>query len=843
MTDCVLFHSLNAISKINSEHIIEKNKAYPTEKLMFIKKIFTAICIIFTANASYSADNPFPLPPSALSSSYSEGSFSSMLNPVFTDMDSTRGIAYRYVSYNSEDNGNHFASINLFGFDFIYSRYNSIPDINGDSILESGVNIYSINKGFFFGNIFGFGVGYSFSSGSEDYFSSYSGWNAGLLFRPLKFLSLGAAFRDINSKIDEEKIDTAIDYSISIRPWKEYLTLSAGCITQKDKDAEYYYSADLKGYKDISFIIKYGTDKSITAGLTLPLYLRSGSGMEMIIDAYGSGKSETADFRSAGIAFKSKKGRETINISPLENFVTLKINDNYKMERRESGLFLRKEPVFQDLLRGITRAGSDPAITGFIIEIESSGFGLAQAQEVRDLLIKLRGEGKKVYTILNYSGNREYYLASASDKIFFTPNSTFKITGLSAKAYFLKGLMDKGGVKFESISKGKYKSFNETYTRTEMSPHARENLEEILTDLNEQFISGITEQRKITRETVDELFRKGLYSPAEAKEKGFVDEIMYANEAADSITGKGKTISFENYIREGETTGSWGTIPAIAVINVTGSIVAGKGGGSAMSNSTGDYEYKLSIDKAFSDESVKAVIIRIDSGGGSASASDFMWNALYAAKKKNPKPVVFSFGNTAASGGYYIACTGDPVFASKGTITGSIGVVAGKISVEELYSKLGINTETIRMSEFADIFSESRSLTENDKVLLQKEIDFIYDRFTGKVIEGRGISEKEIADVAEGKIHTGSGAKSRKLINDTGGLMAALEYAKNRAGIDSDFIVMNLPENSSFLSGIFSDTASSVLLRHMQFLIQNIEKYRMLEERTLYIQPYSIEIE
>jgi protease-4 len=810
---------------------------------MFMKKTISAIFIIFTAAASYSAENPFPLPPSALSSSYSEGSFSSMLNPVFTDMDSTKGIAYRYVSYNSEDKGNHFASLNLFGIDFIYSHYNSIPDINGNSILESGVNLYSINKGFFFGNIFGFGGGYSFSNGSEDYFNSFSGWNAGLLFRPIKFLSLGAAFRDINGKIDGEKIDPAIDYSISFRPWEDYLTLSAGCITQKDNDREYYYSADIKGYKDISFMLKYGTDKSITAGLTLPLYIRSGSGMEMIIDAYGSGKSETADFKSMGIAFKSKRVKETIHISASENFLTIKINGDYAVERDESGIFSKRKPTFQDLLRGISKAGDDPTITGLIIEIDNSGFGMAQTQEIRDLLLKLRSEGKKVYTILNYSGNKEYYIAVVSDKIFFTPNSTFTITGLSAKAYFFKGLLDKGGVKFESISKGKYKSFNETYTREDMSEHARENLKEVLSDLNEQFISGIIEQRKVTRETVNELFKKGLYSPAEAKEKGFIDEVMYTNEAVDSIQNKGRTISFANYIKEEESISSWGTIPAIAVINVTGSIVAGKGGGSVISNSTGDYEYKLAIDKAFSDKSVKAVVVRINSGGGSASASDYMWNALYAAKKKNPKPVVFSFGNIAASGGYYIACTGDPIFAGRGTITGSIGVVAGKVTAEELYSKLGITTETIKMSEFADIFSESRSLTENDKALLHKEIDFIYDRFTGKVMEGRNISVNEIADVAEGKIHTGSAAKSRKLVNETGGLIAAIEYAKNKAELNSDFRIINLPENGSFFSGIFDISGSSAVFQHMKFLIQNLEKYKMLEERTLYIQPYSIEIE
>jgi len=808
------------------------------------KKAVTVIILIFTAvSALFSAENPFPLPPSALSSSYSERSFSSMINPVFTDMESNNFIAYRYLDFDGEDKGNHFASLNLFGFDFIYSRYNTIPDIDGNSILNSGVNLYSINRGFFFGNTFGFGGGYSFSTGSDEYFSSYSGWSAGLLFRPVKFISFGAAFKDIQGEINREKISPSVDYSLSLRPWKEYLTLSASCTKQNDKDPEFYYSAELKGYKDISLSLKYGTDKSVTAGLTLPLYIRSGNGMEMVIDAYGSVKSETANFRSAGIAFSSKRVKESMHLAPADNFVTLKISGNYTSERGESGIFSKKEPTFQDLLRGISQVGDDPSIAGLIIEIDNSGFGMAQAQELRNLLTRLRVDGKKIYTILNYSGNKEYYIAAASDKIFFTPNSTFKITGLSVKAYFIKGLLDKGGVKFESVSKGKYKSFNETYTRNDMSEFARENLKEILTDLNEQFISGIIEGRKITRETVDELFKKGLYSPAEAKEKGFIDEIMYANEALDSVCGKGKTVSFTEYTRDEKAIRSWSALPVIAVINVTGSIVSGKGGGSAMSGSTGDYEYKLSIDKAFEDKSVKAVVIRIDSGGGSAAASDFMWNALHSAKKKNPKPVVFSFGNVAASGGYYIACTGDTIFAEKGTITGSIGVVAGKVSAEELYSKIGINTETIKMSEFADIFSESRNLTENDLVLLHKQIDFIYDRFTGKVMEGRGISAKEIADTAEGKIHTGSAAKSNKLVNETGGLITAIEYARNKAEISTDFRIVNLPSNRSFFKDFFDYSGSSVLFKHMEFLVQNLEKYKMLEEQTLYIQPYTIEIE
>jgi protease-4 len=815
---------------------------------MLKKKFMAFLFLLFTAETIiYAAENPFPVPPSALSAGYSEGSFSSMINPVFSDLYTTDDAAYRYLSYNDEDMGNHFASLNLFGFDLIYSRYNSIPGTGGDSMLNSGVNLYSLNRGFFFGNVFGFGAGYSFGRSEDELFDDYSGWNAGLLFRPFSFLSIGVVFRDLNGTIGGEKIDRSDVYSISLRPWKDYLTLSADCVKKEKvnfKDAEFYYSGEFKGYKDISLILKYGTDKSFTAGLKLPFFVRSGSGSEITLDAYGSGNSETSDFKSAGIAFKFRRNREAIHIAAADNFINLKIDDNYAAEREESVFLTKSEPTFQDLVRGIEKAGDDSSIKGIIMEIDSAGFGMAQVQEIRDLLNKFRSRGKKVYTVLNYSGNKEYYLATASDRIFFTPNTTFKITGLSAKAYFLKGLLDKGGVKFESFSKGRYKSFSETFTRKDMSKDARENLTAILTDLNEQFIAGITEERKLTRPAIDELFRKGFYTPAEAKEKGFIDEVMYTNEAADSIRKKAGTISFEDYIDEEESISSWGDVPAIAVINVTGSIVSGRGGGSAMSGSTGDYEYKHSIESAFADSSVKAVVIRIDSGGGSAAASDYMWNALSSAKKKNPKPVVFSFGNVAASGGYYIACTGDTIFAGKGTITGSIGVVAGKVTAEELYSKLGITTETIKMSEFADIFSESRSLTQNDKDLFQKDIDFIYDRFTGKVMEGRGISGNEITEVAEGKIHTGSAAKGNKLVNETGGLIAAIEFAKSKGDVDSEYRILNFPEEESFFEGIFSGTGSLTAFKSMKFIIQNIEKYRMFEkEEALYIQPYTIEIQ
>ncbi|MCL1865134.1 MAG: signal peptide peptidase SppA [Spirochaetes bacterium] len=811
------------------------------------KKIIAVIFLfIFSKTFLYGIENPFPLPPSVLSASYSEGSFSSLLNPVFTDMNSAEDIAYRYAAYNNGDSGNHFLSASIYHFNFIYARYNTIPDLNGNSILDSGVNLYSINRGFFFGNVFGFGAGFSFGKSSDDYFNDYRGWNIGLLYRPYPFLSLGVVFKDLNGKIGSEKINRSDIYSISIRPFIEYLTLSADCVKKEGKsfkDADYYYSGELKAFKDISLMLKYGADKSFTAGITIPFYLRVENSVEITLDAYGSKKAETSDLKSTGVAVRFRQNSKAVAILPTDNFVKLSIRNNYNKEKIESGFFSKNELTFKDLVIGLEQAGNDPGIKGFIIEIDNLSFGMAQIQELRDLLNKFRSRGKRVYSILNYSGNREYYLATASDKIFMPPNTTFKITGLTLKTYYIKGLLDKGGIKYESVNKGKYKSFNEAFTRENMSDYSRENLTAVLRNLNEQFITGIMEERKIARSNIDELFSKGSYTPDEAKEKGFIDEIMYANEAMDSLEKKITAILFDNYIKEEMTIRPWGNVPAIAVIDVTGSIVSGQGGGIGISDLTNDYDYKTSIEAAFNDTSVKAIVIRIDSGGGSAAASDFMWNTLIHAKKKNPKPVVFSFGNTAASGGYYIACTGDPIFASKGTITGSIGVVAGKISLEELYSKLGISTETIKMSEFADIFSESRSLTQKEKDLFQKEIDFIYDKFTSKVMASRNLSKDEIAEVSEGRIHSGDMAKKYMLINETGGFIAAIEYAKIKGGINSDYRIINLSEKKSIIKNFIGSSGISILSQHMRFIVQNIEKYSMLNENVLYIQPYAIMIE
>ncbi|HOP62208.1 MAG TPA: signal peptide peptidase SppA [Spirochaetota bacterium] len=811
-----------------------------------MKKIYILVLsMIITASAEAAERYRYYLPPSALSAGYSQGAFSSLANPVFTQGENYPFLAYSFLR---EDEGewNHFASLNLFDFDMVYSRYNGILTGLTDED-ETSVSQYTVSRGFLMGNVFGFGLGYSYTLSDYSDFDSCSGWHLGFILRPVWYISAGAVFRSIEDRSFEENRLKSATYSASLRPFTEYITLSADSTIYDSKsglDNLYTFGLEITGPGGITFNLKGDTDENYTFGLTVPFSSRGGGGPLLTkLEGYRGANSDVSDFYSGGISFTAARDKNSLNGSAAARPLYLRLSDNYSRENPPQRFFSQRENCFHHLLAGIRRASCDSTINSLIIDIDNTSLGLAQMQELRNEILKLKKSGKKAYALMSYTGNSEYYLATSADKIYFTPNSTFSITGLQMKLYFIRGLMDRAGVKFESVSRGKYKSFNETFTREKMSPAARENMEEILKDLNGQFITAITEGRKIPAEKVDKLFSAGFYTPEQAKEKGFIDEIMHRENAVEELSKDTGTVKFENYLEENERSTTWGPLPEIAVIHVTGNIVSGKGNSSSVSSSTGDYDYREALEKAFTSNSVKGVVIRVDSGGGSAAASDYMWNHLLLMKKKHPKPVVFSFGNMAASGGYYIACTGDRIFASKGTITGSIGVVAGKISLKELYSKLGISTETVKMSKFADAFSESRDLTDEEKKLFQDNIDFIYDRFTGRVIEGRKIDAAEIAKVAEGKVHTGKAAAENGLADENNGLMAAIDYAAEKGGIDKTFNVIHLPEQGGYLRGLMRSSTESALGKNIGVILKAAEKYSYPDERILYMNPYIIEIE
>ncbi len=804
-------------------------------------RILLSALIITISSAAVSAENPYFLPAGTSSASAEGGSFSMLKNPVFSRTPGHAVLAYQYMRFTGDENkGNHFAALDVFGLSLIYGRYAYVYDNDGKSI-DADSNFYQINKGFFFKNMIGFGGGFSMASGPVDELDGYRSWNCGFLMRPSSYLSLGLTFRDLKARINEDDLKRSETWSASLRPLKWFTISADGERMEGEKyhDMDWTFSGSVLLPAGVSITASGSTEENYTWGISMPFFARFEQPASVHTAAYG-GAGNFPSHMSGEISVSREKDIKAKSIGMTYGVLNIKLHRKYGEQKKES-LFLSGGTTFSQLLRGIGRAAEDDSINCLFLEIDSMPMGFGKLQELRNEVLKFRKTGKKVFAQINYNGNREYYIASAADRIFFTPNSSFSLRGLSAEVYFFKGLLDKVGVKFESIKYGKYKSFNEAYTRKEMSPELRENMRSLLYDLNEQFIGDIIKARKIDRQVVDDLFKDGIYSPLEAKEKGFIDEVMYRDEAIDTLPESKVVVDMDSFIEEKTETETWGPIPEIAVIHVGGTIVSGRSSTSDFSETTGDITYRETLQNVFSDSNVKAVVIRVNSGGGSAAASDYMWKELMLQKKKNDKPVVFSFGDIAASGGYYIACSGDRIFANRGTITGSIGVIAGKISLKELYGKLGINKDVVKMSEFADIFSESKDLNAEERKILQKGVNFIYHRFTGKVMEARKITKSEIAGTAEGRVFTGNQASKKKLTDQTGGIIAALEYAKNKAEIEGHYRIVNLPERKGSVAEILS-SGQTKMTGQIRDIIEAVENYSVLKDRILYMSPYVIEI-
>jgi protease-4 len=324
---------------------------------------------------------------------------------------------------------------------------------------------------------------------------------------------------------------------------------------------------------------------------------------------------------------------------------------------------------------------------------------------------------------------------------------------------------------------------------------------------------------------------------------------MYPLDAELKITESDKlfsnTVSLNDYVDEKVRNLEWGPKPEIAVIYVTGSIVRGEsnGYGNFSPKTIGDETYFAALQDVFKDSRVKAVVIRIDSGGGSSIASELMWHYLVKLKQEYNKPVIFSFGNIAASGGYYIACTGDRILSSRGSVTGSIGVFTGKLSLKELYAKLGINKDIIKMSEFADIFSEAKDMSAEERRVIEQGVDYVYKRFVEKVAEARPVAKANIEKATEGRVFTGSQAKNNGLVDSYGGLIAAIDLAKKITGINNAFIVRHLPKTPTPILDLFGPKSSDKeIAEKLKAFLEILDMIDFKDEHTLYYFPYKLVI-
>jgi len=456
-----------------------------------------------------------------------------------------------------------------------------------------------------------------------------------------------------------------------------------------------------------------------------------------------------------------------------------------------SELVVGRKSTLRGFLDALERAAEDPRVKGLYAHIDGDSLGLAKIQEVRDAIAAFRGKGKFAITFSESfgefgGGTRPYYLATAFDEIWLQPLGAVGLVGLHTEMPFLRGTLDRLGIEPSFARREQYKSAANFLTETEMTAPQREEIESLLGAIAGQIARGIAETRHLSEGEVQALIDRGPLFAEEAKTARLVDRIGYRDEAvteAHRRAGSGaELVSLSRYLEGAGHPHNKGS--TIALIYGTGLIVQGGGKASPLSGSAemSARHVTQAFRDAFRDAKVRAILFRIDSPGGSAVASESIWREVVRARE----PVVVSMGDTAGSGGYYIAAPADKIVAEPATLTGSIGVLAGKLVVTHLLNKIGVTTDSAERGANSGMFSTFRDFTPAERQRLDAFLDLTYRGFKEHVAAGRHLSEDAVEAVAKGRVWSGEDAKAKGLVDALGGYAVALQLAKEAAGLPAD---------------------------------------------------------
>jgi protease-4 len=465
------------------------------------------------------------------------------------------------------------------------------------------------------------------------------------------------------------------------------------------------------------------------------------------------------------------------------------------VEYRLLGWQARNRHDYFNLIALLRWAREDPHLRAVLIQCGDLRAGWAKVQEVRRSLRALRAAGKTVWVSLTHAGIREYLLASAANQVVLTPAGTLDVTGLSSEVTFFAGTLKKLGIEAELVQMGKYKSAAETFTRSDMSEPHREMMESLIHDLYDQVVDAIAEGRHMERAAVRERLDRGPFVAREAAREGLVDALLYEDEAEERLRAQcdhAATIERDDYAsRRGRFIRRMvlrQSRASIGLVHITGTVKMGESiPGPEAASACGAAAVARDLKDLRERSDIGAVVIRISSPGGSGLASDLMWHEVVRTRER--KPVVVSFGDVAASGGYYIGVAGNPVVAEGGTITGSIGVLAGKALLRGLYDQLGVTKQVVMRGRHAALHSDYVPLDSEERQRLQTEAELFYADFVDKVASGRQLSAAAVTAVAEGRVWTGRQAHARGLVDQLGGIERALDEAKTLAGFAADQLV------------------------------------------------------
>jgi protease-4 len=473
----------------------------------------------------------------------------------------------------------------------------------------------------------------------------------------------------------------------------------------------------------------------------------------------------------------------------------------------QGGLLADVSPHLHRIVERLDKAAQDDRVKGVVLSIASPDLGRARADEIRAAIGRVRAAGKSVTAHLISGGPVHYTLATACDTVAMPPAATLEITGVRAEVTFFKQLLDRLGVQAEILQVGEFKGAGEPLTRAAMSPQLREQYEQFVGDLFEQLVERIAADRRLPAERVRELVDVGVFTPEAALDAKLIDAIAYDDEVAAALAGRiketqpkvardyaaqkidndfsgiGGLVKLVEMLSGKKQASPSGRDRQVAIVHLTGEIRDGKGSDDLLAGGAAGSDTVIkAIRSAAKDEKIAAIVLRIDSPGGSALASDLIWREA----ERTEKPVVASLSDTAASGGYYVAVAADRIVAAPGTLTGSIGVVGGKIAVGQALDKVGVHTDVVSKGRNAGWLSMQSPFTDHEREAFLATMKDVYRLFTSKVATGRRIDKEKLKALAEGRVFTGRMAKEAGLVDRLGTLDDAIDEARTLAGIAAD---------------------------------------------------------
>ena len=624
--------------------------------------------------------------------------------------------------------------------------------------LSSGMNIK---------NKFALGLGYKFTSKFK-----YLDYNWGLLWRPVRFLSIGV--------VGKPQSD---DYytGLAIRPVRDYLTLFGEIHTKNfkfDENPDYNTGLEIKPLDYLGVVASYSDSLGFAGGIRFKLNKFE------ILGIGGENNHYETFIRLSSKPFTPPIKRNRIYLLRLNN----------RIIERKMSIFDEGIPLY-DLVEKINKLAANRNYSGILLDLTGFSASFSSAEELREALIDFKENGKKVYVYLPNGGNVNYWLASCADSIFMPPGGSLYICGLRIESIHLKELLKKLGISAEFVSIGKYKSAAEMFTRDSMSESAREENRELLTDFYKQLRGGIASARNLKPDSVSALINDGIFSAKRAKDAGLIDSVAHISSLASNLKIGDVIVN--------PSRSFWSSRPKLAILYASGTIAQQDGGSSIFgSGNIIGPSFIKTVNKVKKDKSIKGVLLRIDSPGGSALQSELILNSLRELAKK--KPVVISMGSIAASGGYYISLIKNAtVFADSSTITGSIGVISGKFAFAELLDRIGVNIDTVQIGKSAGVFSLFDTLTDENRAKLERGAEEFYKLFLDRVAEARNITKAEADSFAQGRIYTGIKANEIGLVDTLGGLRSALDYLEAKAKIKKgEYKLVKFPRVKSFMESL-----------------------------------------